>query len=79
MTAEYITLRTAAAALGVSVRRVRQLIAEGVLPAQKVGRDWLIRPEDMAAARRRNTTRGGPAGQRGGRSGRSGRRGRRDG
>lgn len=32
----------AAAALGVSVRRVRQLIAEGKIMAQNLGRDYAI-------------------------------------
>lgn len=32
----------AAELLGVSVRRVRQLIAEGKLPAQNFGRDYAI-------------------------------------
>lgn len=32
----------AAEALGVSVRRVRQLIADGKLPAKNLGRDYAI-------------------------------------
>jgi excisionase family DNA binding protein len=37
-----INTTEAAEALGVSVRRVRQLIAEGKLQAQNLGRDYAI-------------------------------------
>lgn len=43
----FITTKQAADRLGVSVGRVRQLIAEGRLPAQKVGRDNLIDEKDL--------------------------------
>lgn len=36
-----------AAILGISRRRVEALIVDGRLSAEKVGRDWLIRPEDL--------------------------------
>ena len=36
-------------ALGVSVRRVRQMIAEEKLPAQKVGRDYAIEESALKA------------------------------
>jgi excisionase family DNA binding protein len=42
-----IGTREAAARLGVSLRRVQQMIEEGTLPAEKVGRDHVIRPEDL--------------------------------
>ena len=42
-----ITTKEAAEKLGVNVQRVRQLIKAGRLPAQKVGRDWVIRPRDL--------------------------------
>jgi excisionase family DNA binding protein len=45
----YISTKQAADALGVSDARVRQLIAEGKLPAQKIGRDHLIAPADVKA------------------------------
>ncbi len=45
---EWLTTRTAAAALGISPRRLRQLIAAGRLPAIRLPRDWLIRPADLA-------------------------------
>lgn len=38
-----------AAVLGVSVRRVRQLAAAKVLPAETVGRDWVFREDDVEA------------------------------
>jgi excisionase family DNA binding protein len=37
-----LTTSQAAAALGISPRRCRQLIEQGRLPASRVGRDWLI-------------------------------------
>ncbi len=38
-----LTTREAAARLGYTIRRVRQLIAEKRIPrARRVGRDWLI-------------------------------------
>ncbi len=37
-----LTTAHAAAALGISERRVRQLIREGKLTAQRHGRDWMI-------------------------------------
>lgn len=36
-----------AARLGVTVQRVHQLITENLLPAQKVGRDYVIQEEDL--------------------------------
>jgi excisionase family DNA binding protein len=38
----------AAETLGISVRRVRALISEGRLPAQRVGRDYVIQEKDLA-------------------------------
>jgi excisionase family DNA binding protein len=37
-----LTTTQAAARLGVSQARIRQLIEAGRLPARKAGRDWLI-------------------------------------
>lgn len=43
MTVRYVSTAEAARALGVSERRVRQLLeAGGVKGAQKVGRDWIV-------------------------------------
>ncbi len=48
-----LTTRDAADRLGVSDRRVRALIQAGRVPARRVGRDWLIRPEDLRRVARR--------------------------
>jgi excisionase family DNA binding protein len=37
----------AANVLGISANRVRQLIAEGRLPAEKPARDWLLKEKDV--------------------------------
>jgi excisionase family DNA binding protein len=42
-----LTTRQAAERLGISIPRVHQLINEGRLPAEKVGRDYVIREEDL--------------------------------
>lgn len=44
----YLTTTEAAATMGVSAVRIRKLIADGRLPAQKVGKIYLIRWEDLA-------------------------------
>ena len=43
-----INTKEASKQLNVNVQRVRQLIAAGRLPAQKIGRDWVIREKDLA-------------------------------
>jgi excisionase family DNA binding protein len=42
-----LTTRQAAGRLGISIPRVHQLINEGRLRAEKVGRDYVIREEDL--------------------------------
>lgn len=59
-----ITTNQAALKLKISVCRVHQLIAARRLPARKVGRDWLIRENDLACVATRivgrpRTKRGG--------------------
>ncbi len=49
---EYITTEEAGKRLGLSRIRIIALINDGRLPAQKVGRDWLIRPVDLALYKR---------------------------
>ena len=44
---EFLTTEQAAAELGVSDSRVRQLILEGKLPAQKFGRSHVIKRSDL--------------------------------
>jgi len=40
---EQLTVAAAAAVVGVSPGRIRQLIDSGELAAEKVGRDWVLR------------------------------------
>ena len=42
-----LTTAQAAIILQVSRSRILKLIEAGRLPAEKLGRDWLIRPEDL--------------------------------
>jgi excisionase family DNA binding protein len=48
-----LTTQQAADVLGVTRRRVRQMIAQGTLPALKFGRDYQIREGDAEALRDR--------------------------
>lgn len=48
-TIDVMTVNDVSRELGISVRRVRQLAEAGTLPGDKVGRDWLFRPEDVKA------------------------------
>ena len=54
-----LTAAEAAAILGIEPSSVRHAIRSGRLVAQKAGRDWWLRPEDVSAyrARRRNSGR----------------------
>jgi excisionase family DNA binding protein len=49
---ELMTISQAAGRLGVSARRIRQLIQAGRLRAAQVGGRWLILAEDVAGHRR---------------------------
>lgn len=42
-----LTTNEAASLLGVTVQRIHQFITEGRLPAQKMGRDYVINDEDL--------------------------------
>jgi excisionase family DNA binding protein len=53
----FITTNDAAHRLQVSRRRVLALIADGRLPAQKMGRDFLIEEADLALVANRQTGR----------------------
>ena len=46
-----LTTREAAQTLGVSERRVRALIADGKLKAERVGRDYVIVDKDLENVR----------------------------
>ena len=48
---EMISTSEAAKELGVTTIRVRALISAGRLPAQKIGRDWIIRRVDLDLVR----------------------------
>jgi excisionase family DNA binding protein len=48
-----LSTRMAAERLGVDDSRVRKLIAVGRLKAQKIGHDWIINSEDLAAVKNR--------------------------
>jgi excisionase family DNA binding protein len=56
------TTAEAATALGVTPGRVRQMIIDGELVAEKLGRDLIINLEDIVAAKNRKTA-PGPARQ----------------
>lgn len=45
---EILNTAEAAKKLEISAIRIRQLIKEGRLPAQKVGRDYIIQEKDLA-------------------------------
>ena len=47
MGSKMLTTAQAAAALKISRQRVLALIRAGRLPAQKIGRDWMIEPKDL--------------------------------
>jgi excisionase family DNA binding protein len=49
----FITTQDAAEELGVTIARVQQMIWEGKLPAQKVGRDYIIAAADLDKVRER--------------------------
>jgi len=47
-----LTTTEAAAALGLSIKTVQSLIKRGRLPAEKKGRDWMIKRKDVEAHER---------------------------
>lgn len=54
---QILTTKDAAERLGVTETRIRQFILEGRLPAQKFGRQHLIREEDLKLVAERKTGR----------------------
>jgi excisionase family DNA binding protein len=48
-----LTTQQAAERLGISQPRIYQLISEGRLPAQKIGRDYVIAEKDLKLAENR--------------------------
>jgi excisionase family DNA binding protein len=55
-----MTLRQAAASLGVTPDSLRQAIARGALKAEKHGRDWWVTPFEVERYRRESLRRPGP-------------------
>lgn len=53
----YLTTKEVAERLGVTVGRVRQMIADGQLPAQKIGRDNFIKETDLKLVKDRKVGR----------------------
>ncbi len=58
MDKEAFTTKEAAERLGVSAARVRQMVLDGSLPAEKFGRDLVITRRALEAARQRKTSPG---------------------
>ena len=50
---DLLSIKEASELLGISNVRVFQMIQEGTLPAQKIGRDWFITQSDVEAAKSR--------------------------
>jgi excisionase family DNA binding protein len=53
----YLTTKEVAEKLGVTVGRVRQMIADGQLPSQKIGRDNFIKESDLELVKERKVGR----------------------
>lgn len=58
MSKQAYTTGQAAAELGVTPARVRQMVLDGLLPAEKFGRDLAISADGIALARQRKTAPG---------------------
>ena len=52
-----LTTKEVAKKLNVSERRIRQFIAQGRLPAIKLGRDWIISKDDLEKVKGRKAGR----------------------
>jgi excisionase family DNA binding protein len=61
---DLLTTQEAAALLGISERRVRQLIADKLLPATHLRREWAIRRADLDTFRAQPRQPGRPTGWR---------------
>ena len=57
---DWLTVSESAVRLGISTRRVHQLIADGQLEADKVGRDTFVRRASVEAFRRQPRRPGRP-------------------
>lgn len=56
--AKLLSTIEAAKRLGLTYQRINQLIQDGVLPAQKIGRDYVIEEADLSKITERPETRG---------------------
>jgi excisionase family DNA binding protein len=54
---DFLTTKQVAEKLGITPRRVQALIEAGRLPAQKFGRDYLIREKDLKLVEERKVGR----------------------
>ncbi len=54
---EFLTTKEVAEKLGVTLRRVQAMIQSGRLPAQKFGRDYMIRETDLKLVENRKVGR----------------------
>jgi excisionase family DNA binding protein len=52
-----LTTKEVAEKLGVSVRRVQAMISDSVLPATKLGRDYLVKESDLDLVKDRKSGR----------------------
>jgi excisionase family DNA binding protein len=55
-----LTTQEAAAALGVTVGRIHAMIRQGLLPAQKFGRDWMIESAAVEQLKKKRRPAGRP-------------------
>ena len=56
----FLTIAEAADRLGIREQRVRVLVREGRLPAHKLGRQWIIEPDDLEQDEVKNRPPGRP-------------------
>lgn len=54
---DFLTTKQAAERLGITPRRVQALVTAGRLPAQKFGRDYMIREKDLKLVEERKVGR----------------------
>ena len=54
---DFLTTRQVAERLGVTLRSVQALVTSGRLPAQKFGRDYMIREKDLKLVEERKVGR----------------------
>jgi excisionase family DNA binding protein len=47
LTQKVLTTKEASEILGISMQRVRDLIHDDQIEAEKIGRDWIIKTEDL--------------------------------